>query len=107
MDDHEKRCELLEIEYDLFKLSDKELQKYDIASEEEKWILDTIELARKYDAMRRKTKEKDKSDAKIDHGIAGALITYDILMKQYDRTLSEKMMMQPEEGYRDIESNAA
>lgn len=107
MDEHEKRCELLEIEYDLFKLSDKELQKYDIASEEEKWILDTIELARKYDAMRRKTKEKDKSDAKIDHGIAGALITYDILMKQYDRTLSEKMMMQPEEGYRDIESNAA
>lgn len=80
------RCELLGIQRDLFALDADGLAALGIrVGDKEDWVLSTLALAKKYDRMRRKCEETDRAGAVIDHGIAGALILYDILMDEYER----------------------
>ena len=86
MDSPEGRRTLLEIQWDLFELDDADLADLGIEPGEERdWVVSTLDLAKKYDRLRRKCEEKDSSGAVVDHGIAGALILYDILMDEYER----------------------
>lgn len=82
MDTHEGRRSLLEIEYDMFDVENN-IHDIDVTVEEKEWILRTLDLTRKYDRMRRSTNENIGNGPQIDHGIAGALILYDVLMKEY------------------------
>lgn len=86
MDSSKGRCELLEIRRDLFALDAGGLAVLGIQMEDEgNWVLSVLDLAKKYDRMRRKCEETDPAGAVVDHGIAGALILYDILMEEYER----------------------
>lgn len=102
MDTHDGRCTLLGIEYDMFEL-EMELDDFDATSQEKEWIIQAVDLAKKYDRMRRNADDNVGDSSKIDHGIAGALILYDFLMKEYHAMYQEKN--HPETGrYRDPKS---
>lgn len=86
METSKGRCNLLNIRHDLFALDVSDLEELGIQrGSEEAWVLESLELAKKYSRLRRKAAEDDRSDALIDHGIAGALILYDALMKEYEQ----------------------
>lgn len=91
MDTSKGRCELLKIRRDLFELNAADLAELGIQpGEEEDWVLSILDLAKKYDRMRRRCEETDSSGAVVDHGISGALILYDILMDEYERFRPKK-----------------
>ncbi len=101
MDTHEGRCSLLKIKYDLFEV-DKDPHSWNGASEKEKkWILHVLELAKKYDKMRRSETDYVGDGPHIDHGIAGALILYDSLMKEYCSAARQKKNLSEVSRYRD------
>lgn len=79
------RRKVLQIDHDLFRLDRKELSRLGIDpdSEEGQWILESVELARKYDRYRRQTNHRSAYDAVADHGICGALLLYDILRREH------------------------
>lgn len=86
MDSSEGRCKLLEIHHDLFKLDAAGLADLGVEpGSETEWVLSILDLVKKYDRMRRRCEEEDFTGAVVDHGIAGALILYDILMDEYER----------------------
>lgn len=86
MDSSEGRCALLEVHRDLFELDADDLVSLGIQSgSEREWVLFSLDLAKKYDRLRRRCDEDDSLDGVVDHGIAGALILYDILMDEYER----------------------
>lgn len=87
MDSPEGRRKLLHIRHDLFLLNTFDLAGFGISpgSEEEAWVLDSLDLAKKYDRMRREGGGPDQSGGVIDHGIAGAILLYDVLMNEYER----------------------
>lgn len=87
MDSPEGRRELLEIRHDLFSLDASSLAGLGISPgcEEAAWTLASLELSKNYDRMRRKCADLDQNNAVIDHGIAGALILYDVLMNEFER----------------------
>lgn len=99
MDTHEGRCALLDIHYDMFEL-DRNICHLDGTAEEKEWILRTLDLAKKYDRKLRSADEDTGKGPRIDHGIAGALILYDALMKEHHRTVSKKNLSKAE-NYRD------
>lgn len=101
MDQHEGRCKLLEIEYDLFEVK-KDLDKFGGTAEENEWIIETVDLVEKYDRMRRSKEDYVGDKPQIDHGIAGALILYDFLMKEYDRTVEQRKQQLSGNRYRDV-----
>lgn len=86
MDSPEGRRELLEIRHDLFSLDTSGLAALGISleCEEAEWALMSLELAKNYDRMRRKCADPNRDKAVIDHGIAGALILYDVLMNEFE-----------------------
>lgn len=86
MDSSAGRRSLLKIHRDLFELDAGDLASLGIESGSEKnWVLSVLSLTKHYDRLRRRCDEEDPSGGVIDHGIAGALILYDILMGEYDR----------------------
>lgn len=89
MNTHEGRCSLLGIQYDMFEL-DKDICNLDGTAEEKEWILKTLDLAKKYDSKLRNADEDTGKGARIDHGIAGALILYDALMKEHHRIVLKR-----------------
>ncbi len=104
MDTHEGRCALLDIHYDMFEL-DKNIRHLDGTAEEKEWILRTLDLAKKYDKKLRSADEDTGKGPRIDHGIAGALILYDALVKEHYRTASKKNLSKAER-YRDPKAMA-
>lgn len=86
MDSLAGRCELLKIRRDLFGLDAGGLASLGIQpGAEMDWVLSALELAKNYDRLRRRCLDEDPSGGVVDHGIAGALILYDILMDEYER----------------------
>lgn len=88
----EGRKKLFNISHDLFLVNETELDRLGIksGSDERNWILNAILLARKYDSYRRQEKHSDSHKPVIDHGIAGALILYDILYQKYEKLLKNR-----------------
>lgn len=93
------RRELFDIQYDMLQLQKENLAEFGIASDkkEGQWILKSLELAKNYSRIRQDKKEYIGRKAQIDHGIAGALILYDALIKEYKRAEAEN---QPAEEIR-------
>lgn len=90
-----KGCrELLGIEHNLFELDRAELIKLGIDpdSEDGKWILDSVELAKKYDRYRRKANCAPVPASVADHGICGALLLYDILRSEFAEIQRKRQM---------------
>lgn len=101
MDSSEGRCALLKIHRDLFELDADGLVSLGIQSGSEMdWVLSVLELAKNYDRLRRRCDEKDSSGGVIDHGIAGALILYDILMDEYERFRPKKCVPHRRESFK-------
>lgn len=91
MDSSAGRCALLKIHRDMFQLDADSLALLGIQpGDEMDWVLSTLELAKNYDRLRRRCGEKDLDGGVVDHGIAGALILYDILMDVYERFRPEE-----------------
>ncbi len=88
------RCELFDIQYDMLQLQKENLAEFGIASDkkEGQWILKSLELAKNYSRIRRDKKEYIGRKAQIDHGIAGALVLYDALIKEYKRAEAENQL---------------
>lgn len=101
MDTHEGRCVLLGIEHDLFELNQADLQEFGLKEGERQWVEDSLQLVIRYDRMRRRTKDSNKEGAVIDHGIAGALILYDLLIKQFEYRAKKTSVVKQQAGYRD------
>ncbi len=108
MGTHDGRCQLFGIEYDLLQLCGKKLDIYGITpgGKEEKWIQEAVKLAENYSCIRRNEKEHIGWKPVIDHGIAGALILYDALMKEYEKSVNETDKAARGNRYRDQELNA-
>ncbi len=107
MDTHEGRCKLLKIENDLFELSGADLKSYGLKEKEMQWVEASLRLAINYDKMRRRTKDENKEGAVIDHGVAGALILYDLLIKQHRCRTQKAAVVKSETGYRSPASGTA
>lgn len=86
------RKELFHISHDLFQVDEKDMERFgiEIGGNEGAWILETISLAQKYDSYRRHEKHISPDRAVIDHGIAGALILYDIFYQEYEKLLENR-----------------
>ncbi len=80
------RKKLLGIDRDLFAVDGNALKELGIQpeTEEGRWILKSIDLARKYDALRRCDPYPGEKDPVLDHGICGGLILYDLLFAVLD-----------------------
>lgn len=86
MDHSAGRCQLLKIRRDMFELDAGSLASLGIQpGNEMDWVLSALELAKNYDRLRRRCGEENRSGGVVDHGIAGALILYDMLMDEYER----------------------
>lgn len=79
------RKSLFDIEHDLFEVNEPTLKELEIepTSDTGLWILNAIELAKRYDSLRRQERHVGDKSPILDHGICGALILYDILYKEY------------------------
>lgn len=87
------RMELLGIDHSLFEVDRTELFALGIDpdSDEGRWILESVELAKKYDRYRRQTDHKGKNPV-ADHGICGALLLYDILRTECEEMRRKRRM---------------
>lgn len=87
------RMELLGIDHSLFEVDRAELFALGIDpdSDDGKWILESVELAKKYDRYRRQTDHKGKNPV-ADHGICGALLLYDILRTECEEMRRKRRM---------------
>ena len=87
------RMELLGIDHSLFEVDRAELFALGIDpdSDDGKWILESVELAKKYDRYRRQTNHKGKNPV-ADHGICGALLLYDILRTECEEMRRKRRM---------------
>ena len=87
------RKELFHIQYDLLELDENELREICsiLGPEYYQWISEARENIRGYDGYRRKRIHDPESTTWIciDHGIAGAILLYDLLRKEYDRMVEE------------------
>lgn len=88
------RLELLGIDHNLFEVDRAELSSLGIEpdSEDGRWILESVELAKKYDRYRRQTNHKGKYPPVADHGICGALLLYDILRTECEEMRRKRRM---------------
>ena len=87
------RMELLGIDHSLFEVDRAELFALGIDpdSDDGKWILESVELAKKYDRYRRQTDHKGENPV-ADHGICGALLLYDILRTECEEMRRKRRM---------------
>ena len=88
------RMDLLGIDHNLFEVDRAELFSLGIDpnSEDGRWILESVELAKKYDRYRRQTNHKGKYPPVADHGICGALLLYDILRTECEEMRRKRRM---------------
>lgn len=88
------RLEWLGIQHNLFEVDRAELFALGIDpdSDEGKWILESVELTKKYDRYRRQTRHSGEYPPVADHGVCGALLLYDILRTEYDQIRLKRRM---------------
>lgn len=70
------RRNLLGITYDMLTFTEDDIKSFssELTEAEYQWILDSLRLVRSYETFRRKKYKK------IDHGVAGGIILYDMLI---------------------------
>ena len=87
----EGRKSLLEITHDLLEVTEDDLRAMDLdlTKDDSRWILESVELAKKYHNYRRKSHDNFNGGL-ADHGICGALLLYDILRSEYETMLRKQ-----------------
>lgn len=87
----EGRKSLLEITHDLLEVTADDLRAMDLdlTKDDSRWILESVELAKKYHNYRRRSLDNFNGGL-ADHGICGALLLYDILRSEYEAILQKQ-----------------
>lgn len=87
----EGRKSLLEITHDLLEVTADDLRAMDLdlTKDDSRWILESVELAKKYHNYRRRSLDNFNGGL-ADHGICGALLLYDILRSEYEAMLQKQ-----------------